>query len=677
MSKEPDKDVVESPDSQRIRKRRKSALRIPSDNVPRNTDGVPASTADDPSMGTEASDGEVMAPIEDDPNVAVPLNYLTRPADDERPAPRTPLAASSPVSRSISARPTGPAASSNNDDLELRPTEQMPAVTEDMLRALTSEDNAGGQNDGDVVLDDRRTRQIPAIRLEDLGLSFDNNPALKLGDSIDISLDDDDDADDETGGDDAFIAEDGGADARDMPESEHSVIRASTVALSDDDLEELIEQPEDRAARAASIQRITGRRSNALSSVVPITEEIPAMEDPDEDGADQSGDAAVSVHGLGDLDSGEGAARRRPAVHPPEPGVPAAVAALEFAGMESPHDTPLELGDAGDSAELISDDLVEEVDDSDVEVEPEERRPSPPPAPPSAIPQKKPPPSPKVSTPAKPATEAQQKRRKGKPWFEDIFDEDYLRTLPFLMPQATQSEAAFVASALEVEPGSQLLDVGCGYGRHAMELAARGYQVVALDLSLPLLLRGADEAQRRGLNINFVHGDMRELSFEDQFDGAYCLFSTFGYFDDETNKKTMQGISRALKPGARLVIEVLNRDYLIADLPARVWWEGDGCVVLEEVDFNYFASRIASNRSVVFDDGRQLEQEISMRAYSLHEFGKVLHAAGLRVLEISGSTATRGRFFGNKSREIIVVAEKRVLKEPGACRSGTSDDTSL
>jgi hypothetical protein len=62
---------------------------------------------------------------------------------------------------------------------------------------------------------------------------------------------------------------------------------------------------------------------------------------------------------------------------------------------------------------------------------------------------------------------------------------------------------------------------------------------------------------------------------------------------------------------------------------------------------------------VVFDDGRQLEQEISVRAYSLHELGKLLHAAGFRVIEISGSMHTRGRFFGNQSRDIIVVAERR------------------
>ena len=61
--------------------------------------------------------------------------------------------------------------------------------------------------------------------------------------------------------------------------------------------------------------------------------------------------------------------------------------------------------------------------------------------------------------------------------------------------------------------------------------------------------------------------------------------------------------------------------------------------------------------------GRQLEQEISVRAYSLHEVGKLMHSAGLRVLEVSGAYHTRGRFFGNQSRHIIVLAER---KDPSA-----------
>ncbi|HVK85434.1 MAG TPA: methyltransferase domain-containing protein, partial [Kofleriaceae bacterium] len=281
--------------------------------------------------------------------------------------------------------------------------------------------------------------------------------------------------------------------------------------------------------------------------------------------------------------------------------------------------------------------------------------PTPAKTPPSPPPKTAPKPAAAAPAPAKP----EGKAARGKPWFVDLFDEDYLRTLPFLTPQATQSEAEFVIDAMGLSPGAQVLDVGCGYGRHAMELAARGFHVVGLDMSTPLLVRGGEEATRRGLEINFIRGDMRELDFDAQFDGAYCLFSTFGYFDDETNKKTVTNIARALKPGGRMMIEILNRDYIIADLPTRVWWEGEGCVVLEEVELNYFSSRIQVNRSVVFDDGRQLEQEISVRAYSLHEVGKLLHSAGFRVLEVSGGYHTRGRFFGNQSRHIIVLAERK------------------
>jgi hypothetical protein len=77
------------------------------------------------------------------------------------------------------------------------------------------------------------------------------------------------------------------------------------------------------------------------------------------------------------------------------------------------------------------------------------------------------------------------------------------------------------------------------------------------------------------------------------------------------------------------------------------------------VDFNFHTSRILTHRSIVFEDGRQLEQEISVRAYSLHEIGRLLRQAGFRVLDVSGGLATRGQFFGNTSRNMFVLAERR------------------
>ena len=253
-----------------------------------------------------------------------------------------------------------------------------------------------------------------------------------------------------------------------------------------------------------------------------------------------------------------------------------------------------------------------------------------------------------------------RRKRRAKQWFEEIFDDDYLRTLPFLTPRQTEREAQFIAESLQIPTGGALLDLACGYGRHAMELAAKSYKVTGLDLSLPLLIRAADAARRVGVNVNFIHGDMREMTFENEFDGAYCMFTSFGYFDDDTNRKVAANLARAIKPGGKLLIDVVNRDYIVHDLPTRVWWQGDGCVVLEEVDFNYFSSRVQVQRSIIFEDGRQVEQEISIRAYSLHEIGKVLHHSGFRVTEVSGGLSLRGKFFGANSRQLIVVAEKKV-----------------
>jgi SAM-dependent methyltransferase len=249
-------------------------------------------------------------------------------------------------------------------------------------------------------------------------------------------------------------------------------------------------------------------------------------------------------------------------------------------------------------------------------------------------------------------------KKRTKPWYEEVFDEDFLRTLPFTTSEQTSREVSFIRQSLAPPKDAELLDVGCGYGRHALELAQLGFRLTGLDLSLPMLIRAADHAQRRGLSVNFVHADMREMTFSSQFDGAYCMLSSFGYFDEETNLRVATAICKALKPGGRLLLDIINRDYIVGDLPSRVWWEGEGCVVLEEVDFNYHTSRVLIRRSVVFGNGRQSEQEISMRAYSLHEVGKLLRQAGLRVLDVSGSLATKSRFFGATSRNIIALCER-------------------
>ena len=185
-----------------------------------------------------------------------------------------------------------------------------------------------------------------------------------------------------------------------------------------------------------------------------------------------------------------------------------------------------------------------------------------------------------------------------KPWFEEVFDEDYLRTLPFMTARPDPARGRVHHGALRLPAGAEMLDVGCGYGRHAIELGQRGFDVTGLDLSLPLLIRAADEAQRRALSVNFVHADMREMAFDSQFDGAYCLLTSFGYFDEETN---LQGGERDLpraQAGRRASCSTSSTATTSSLICRRAsGGRGTGCVVLEEVDFNFHTSRIVTRRS--------------------------------------------------------------------------------
>lgn len=264
--------------------------------------------------------------------------------------------------------------------------------------------------------------------------------------------------------------------------------------------------------------------------------------------------------------------------------------------------------------------------------------------------------------PPKPQPKPKQPQRQLTPrdtWFRDVFTEEFLRTVPRNIDTTTERDARFINRALSLQKESRILDLACGYGRHAIALAPRGYEIVGLDLSMTLLQRALSDAQRRNLLIKFVHGDMRSMNFNEIFDGAYLWQTSFGYFDDVTNFKVLQGVARALKQGGRFVMDVVNRDYVIAEVPGRCWWEGHECIFLEEFDFDFTASVLHTKRSFIYEDGSPpLEQNSYVRLYGLHELLQLFKSAGLRVLDVSGEVHQNARFLGPASSRIIITAEK-------------------
>ncbi|MBC7170890.1 MAG: hypothetical protein H5U40_00595 [Polyangiaceae bacterium] len=103
----------------------------------------------------------------------------------------------------------------------------------------------------------------------------------------------------------------------------------------------------------------------------------------------------------------------------------------------------------------------------------------------------------------------------------------------------------------------------------------------------------------------------------------------------------------------------MNRDYVIRSQPNLVWFEGDACICMEETAFNYFTSRLEVSRNVILDDGKQRDKQYSIRLYSFHEMGQLLRQSDFRAIEVSGSHATPGVYFGADSPRMTILAERR------------------
>jgi SAM-dependent methyltransferase len=243
-------------------------------------------------------------------------------------------------------------------------------------------------------------------------------------------------------------------------------------------------------------------------------------------------------------------------------------------------------------------------------------------------------------------------------WWEEMFSEEFLRAIPILSPKQLEREVNFIDEALSVDRGARILDLACGAGQHAVELATRGYDLVGFDLSQSQLDWAGGLAQERNQRLQFTYGDMRELSYNESFDAVYSWNTSFGFFEEEKNVDVAQRVFRALRPGGRFLLDVINRDFVVAQQPGQTWFEGDGCVCIDDVSIDFITSRMKVKRTLMLTNGKNRECNYSVRIYGLHELGKMLHDVGFKVLNVSGRPEMPGVFFGATSPRIIILAAK-------------------
>ncbi len=245
------------------------------------------------------------------------------------------------------------------------------------------------------------------------------------------------------------------------------------------------------------------------------------------------------------------------------------------------------------------------------------------------------------------------------PWWEAFFEETFLHLWPSSStPDREPAEVAGLVSYLELPPEARILDLACGYGRIAVPLARRGFQVTGLDLSEPLLAVGRERATQAGVAVEWRRADMRDILSEwsGRFDAVISIWNSFGYFtDDHENQRVLASAAQALKAGGRLLIDVSNRDRVVSTYRARDWDERDGLALLQERSFD---SVRGLNRTDLtwHEDGQRRQVQFAVRLYTATELTQMVTAAGLRPIAYYGDWT--GAELTRESRHIILIAEK-------------------
>src|ERR1700694_5153188 len=233
-------------------------------------------------------------------------------------------------------------------------------------------------------------------------------------------------------------------------------------------------------------------------------------------------------------------------------------------------------------------------------------------------------------------------------WWQTWFGPGYLALYDAFLAERTPIEVDQIEALLQLRPPRRILDLPCGQGRHAIELARRGYEVTGVDLSAYMLGVARERAEAHGVKARWLIGDMREALPGETFDLILNLFTSLGYFDDEADdRRVCLAAASMLEPGGRFLLEVINGQRIMGNFQEREWFTVGDTAVMERRTLDRAARvmarrsldrptrRMVVERTVSSTDGEETSVH-AVRLYSGPALKTMLHAAGFSRLELYG-----------------------------------------
>jgi 2-polyprenyl-3-methyl-5-hydroxy-6-metoxy-1,4-benzoquinol methylase len=252
-----------------------------------------------------------------------------------------------------------------------------------------------------------------------------------------------------------------------------------------------------------------------------------------------------------------------------------------------------------------------------------------------------------------------------KQWYEELFENYGMKYDNECFTQGTIGECDFIEKEINYDKSLRILDIGCGTGRHTIELTKRGYTVVGVDLSDSQLERAREKASMENLHIHFHKHDARNLPFLHEFDvvimlceGGFTLMET-----DEMNYQILQNATNALKPKGKLIFTTLNvlfplfhsvKDFLDSNTK-------EGNTKSVNVAFDLMTFREQNTIHAEDDLGNKKELHCNERYYSPSEITWLLKTLNFKTIDIFGAKLgafSRNDELSTEDFEMLVIAEK-------------------
>jgi cyclopropane fatty-acyl-phospholipid synthase-like methyltransferase len=219
---------------------------------------------------------------------------------------------------------------------------------------------------------------------------------------------------------------------------------------------------------------------------------------------------------------------------------------------------------------------------------------------------------------------------------------------------AAPADIDAILALVDLPSGASVLDLGCGVGRHALELARRGYEVTGVDRTAAYLAEARERARKEGLPVAFLTADMREFVRPAAFDMVLSLCTSFSYFEDAAdNRKVLSNVARSLKPQGRFVLQLKGKEVLARIFQARDWREQNGTYFLQERTLSDNWGWM-QNRWILIQDGSVQEFNVSHWIYSAAELVSLLTSSGFAHVDIYGDL--EGAPYDQTARQLVAVA---------------------